>query len=235
VQKNSTPVLANLLRLYRAALDACFPPRCPGCGKSGAVWCEICDGQLHRLATRGCPDCGLPHRASDCPGERLRVRSFASYRPPLTRAILELKYRPNRALGQVMAGWLAGFYRALGWQAELVLAVPLAVARRRQRGYNQVELISSPLAEALDLPHYRNALIRVRDTGSQVGHDFLARRVNVQGAFSADPRLCNQRSILLIDDLVTTGATILACSQALYDAGAAGVYALTVGRAAGMS
>jgi competence protein ComFC len=181
-----------------------------------------------------CPRCGLKHKPGQCSitGKYpLAIRSYALYKPPLIKAILELKYRPNRALGRVMAEWLKTIYQTTDWHAELVIPVPLAVARRRQRGYNQVELISSPLAEALNLPHYRNALKRVRDTGSQVGRDFLARRDNVEGAFSAEPHICDQKNVLLIDDLVTTGATIHACSQALLQAGAVAICALTVGRA----
>jgi ComF family protein len=224
-----------LLRAYRSALDAVFPARCPGCGKLGSVWCSGCHARLIRCPISGCPQCGYRHRGR-CRmtyGYPLSIRSYAVYRPPLIKAILELKYRPNRALGRVMADWLQTIFNNMGWQADLIVPVPLAVARQRQRGYNQVELISSPLAEALDLPHYRSALKRIRDTGSQVGRDFQARRTNVEGAFGADPHYFAQKKILLIDDLVTTGATMRACSQALIEAGASQIFALTVGRAAG--
>jgi competence protein ComFC len=202
----------------------------------GSVWCLQCQARLIRCPISGCPQCGSWHRTSRCritDGYPLRIRSYAAYKPPLTKAILELKYRPNRALGRVMAEWLLTLQERLQWHVDLVVPVPLAVARQRQRGYNQVELISSPLAEALDLPHYRSALKRVRDTGSQVGRDFLARRANVEGAFSADPRHFAQQNVLLVDDLLTTGATIRACSQALLEADARQIFALTVGRAAG--
>ncbi len=94
-----------------------------------------------------------------------------------------------------------------------------------------MELIASPFAEALDLPLDRNALTRVRDTGSQVGLDHVARRSNLEGAFRADPLRCMNKNFLLLDDLLTSGATILACSRALYAAGAGAVFGLTVARA----
>lgn len=131
-----------------------------------------------------------------------------------------------------MGGWLTKLYAETGWSLDTVVPVPLAFVRKQQRGYNQVELIASPFAEALDLPLDRNTLRRVRDTGSQVGLDHVARRSNLEGAFHAEPRSSANKSILLIDDLLTSGATMLACAEALYAAGAAEVYGLTVARAA---
>ena len=221
-------------RVTSAILNTLFPPRCPGCGVGGEVWCSACQSKLEPCTETGCPRCGFRHKPGQCSISKdhpLEIQSYAFYKPPLIKAILDLKYRPNHALGRVMAGWLETIYDTRGWQADLVLPVPLSVARHRQRGYNQVELISSPLAEALDLPHYRNALKRVRDTGSQVGRDLPSRRKNVEGAFSAEPRICDRKFILLIDDLATTGATIHACAQALFQAGAVKIFALTVGRA----
>lgn len=231
MSSNSESSFRILQRFFQAALEALFPPRCPGCGQPGEVWCSRCHARLTR-----CPlDRNFRRGATSNRGieDSPVIRSYALYRAPLIKAILELKYRPNQALGRVMADWLASMYRPLGWQAELVAPVPLSVARQRQRGYNQVELISSPLAEALNLPHYRNALKRVRDTGSQVGRDYTARMTNVEGAFKANPEYCDRKVILLVDDLVTTGATVRACSAACFAAGAADVFALTVGQASG--
>ena len=131
-----------------------------------------------------------------------------------------------------MAGWLLKLQAEAGWQLDAVVPVPLAFVRKQQRGYNQVELIASPFAEALDLPLDRNTLRRVRDTGSQVGLDHVARRSNLDGAFRAEPHSCADKSILVIDDLLTSGATMVACAEALFAAGATAVYGLTVARAA---
>ncbi len=149
----------------------------------------------------------------------------------MCRAILQLKYRPNRRLAGVMGGWLAELYRQEAWQATLVLPVPLARGRQRQRGYNQASLVASALAELLALPMEEGGLRRVRETPSQVGLDPAGRLHNVEGAFEADPAVVHNQSLLLVDDLYTTGATLAACAQAALQAGARRVYALTVARA----
>jgi ComF family protein len=161
------------------------------------------------------------------------VRSYALYQAPLKQALLRLKYLPDRRLADQMVSWLSGIYPSSAWPCQLLVPVPLSQKRRRHRGYNQVELIAEELAPLLDLPVARRAVVRWRDTPSQVGMGPQARQHNVQGAFEADAKLVAGRQVLLIDDLFTTGATLSACSQALQRAGAVGVYALTVGRAAG--
>jgi len=103
--------------------------------------------------------------------------------------------------------------------------------RLRQRGYNQVTLIATSFAKELKLHLFTNALERVRETQSQVGLDRQERQVNVENAFRADTRIVQDQSIVLIDDLLTSGATLKNCAIALLNAGAAQVFCLTIGRA----
>jgi ComF family protein len=159
------------------------------------------------------------------------VRSYAVYEGPLLRALLHLKYRPNQRLAVVFADWLQGIYDRESWQAGIITSVPLATSRLHQRGYNQTELIAGALSKAIELPYDPRALQRSRDTPSQVGLLPTERRSNVSGAFSASPKIGNRQSILLVDDLVTTGATLSACASALLSAGARQVFGLTVARA----
>jgi ComF family protein len=161
------------------------------------------------------------------------VRSFAAYRLPLKQALLRLKYLPDRRLAGSMATWLAGIYPSSAWPCQVLIPVPLSDKRRLHRGYNRVELIARELAPLLDLPLAARALARRRDTPSQVGLGPQERRRNVQGAFEADATLVAGQQVLLIDDLLTTGATLSACGRALRRAGVGGIYALTVARAAG--
>lgn len=144
-----------------------------------------------------------------------------------------MKYRPNRKLSALMGDWLTELFSRETWDVNLVVPVPLSEARLLQRGFNQVALISTPLAQNLDLLHDEKALSRDRDTKSQVGLDATARLRNVQGAFRGLPESIHGQSVLLVDDLYTTGATMSACAEALLDAGAEAVYGLTVGRARG--
>jgi predicted amidophosphoribosyltransferase len=103
--------------------------------------------------------------------------------------------------------------------------------RYRQRGYNQVALIATSFAKELKLPFFADALKRVRETQSQVGLDRQERHQNVEGVFCADSRILQDQSIVLIDDLLTSGATMKNCAIALLNAGAVQVFCLTIGRA----
>jgi len=150
---------------------------------------------------------------------------------PIRNAIHTLKYGRNAALGDVLAPYLAGYAHKLGWQADLVVPVPLGKKRMKERGYNQVGLLAMPLAAILRWHYSPQVLVRTRETRSQVGLCPLERRENISGAFRAEPVLAAGKSILLVDDVVTTGATLAACSEALVNAGAQNIYALTLARA----
>lgn len=221
----------------RAFLNLLFPPTCRGCSRRGTTWCAECESAVHVIHDPLCPHCGAPTRSharlcSQCRHIRsdLRARSYALYRPPISTAILHLKYRPDQSMASVMGGWLAGLYDHTQWSATLAIPVPLAPDRLRQRGYNQAALISDALAKRTDLVHCPQGLVRVRRTRSQVGLGHGERARNVAGAFAAG---CSMRgeAVLLVDDLYTTGATLRACCHACRKAGAVAVYGVTVARA----
>ena len=226
-----------LRRFWQTGLDLIFPPRCAGCGKPGTVWCTSCDGRLNRLEGRICPRCGgkLP-RSNICRNCSknplpLPVRSYALYEGPLIRALLQLKYRPNQRLADEMATWLKRLFQRESWSASMVVDVPLAVSRLRERGYNQVALIASALARMLELPYDAEALRRIRNTPSQVGLAPAERWLNVSGAFRSYLSNGTSQTVLLVDDLFTTGATMAACASALKASGVENIVGLTVARA----
>jgi ComF family protein len=132
-----------------------------------------------------------------------------------------------------MGTWLADLYRDLMWQATLVVPVPLANDRRRHRGYNQCALVASALAGAIGVPHDEEALLRTRETRSQVGLDPEDRSSNVRGAFEARAQIVRGRTVLIVDDLWTTGATLMSCAEALLAKEVDQVFGLTVARARG--
>ena len=179
----------------------------------------------------------MDQAASVCPTcARLRpcyraLRSWSLFDAPVRPALHRLKYRRNVGLGEALAPQLCDFVVGLGWTVRCVVPVPLADKRLAERGYNQAGLIARPLAMALRVAYSPKAVARIRDTRSQVGLTAAARRANVQGAFEADPRLVDDRTILLVDDVATTGATLSSCAEALYASGAQDVFALTVARA----
>lgn len=135
-------------------------------------------------------------------------------------------------MGEALACNLIDIFDQAGWDTDLIIPVPLNRHHQRQRGYNQANLLARPLALAADIPISTNALSRSRPTPSQVGLSYSQRIDNVNAAFSADPQKVMSKSVVLIDDVATTGATLNACSQALLEAQAGPIYALTLTRAA---
>ncbi len=130
-----------------------------------------------------------------------------------------------------MAALLAPRAREILQPDDRIVPIPLHRRREAARGYNQSALIARALAHHLDADQSLEPMIRVRDTPAQVGLDREARRRNVQGAFSADPLLCRGRSVMLVDDVCTTGATLGAAAEAALSAGARRVYAVVLARA----
>jgi ComF family protein len=218
-------------------LELVFPARCLGCGCLGSVWCAQCNDALEPLRGPLCAVCGEPlpsrsvcRRCSPC-SLAFPIRSFARYRGPLARALVRMKYRPSAEMAAVMGEWLGQVVRQAGWRSDLAVPVPLGRGRQRRRGYNQVALIASSLAGTLGIEFRPAALQRTRETPSQVGLDADARRRNVQSAFQARPQDVQDKSVCLVDDLMTTGATLAACAEALRLAGCRAVVGVTVGRA----
>ena len=142
-----------------------------------------------------------------------------------------MKYRRNIGFGEALAIQMADYVRSLGWPIDMLIPVPLGNKRLKERGYNQVALVARPLAYQLGLRYEPGALVKARETRSQVGLSISQRSENVQDAYQADSQFVKGKSILIMDDVATTGSTISACTAALLSAGAREVYVLTIARA----
>jgi ComF family protein len=159
------------------------------------------------------------------------MRVWGHYEGRLRDAILSLKYHKNLGMGNALSQPLIEIIRTEKWKFDLVIPVPLSAQRHFERGYNQVSQLAFPISLCLGL-HYRPAgLRRIRNTASQVGLTGDQRRRNVIGAFQADHGIVGGRSVLLVDDVTTTGTTLDECSLALVSAGVKTVYAITLARA----
>lgn len=134
-------------------------------------------------------------------------------------------------LGDALAAQVSEFVAGLNWPVDLIVPVPLGRSRMKERGYNQVALIARPLSMALRIDYAPDALTRIRETRSQVGLTKSERRQNVHEAFHASRTRVQGRTVLLMDDVATTGSTLSSCAEAFYAAGARDVFALTVSRA----
>lgn len=142
-----------------------------------------------------------------------------------------MKYKRNYGLGGDLSPLLAENLERLGWEIDIIIPIPLSRQRLQERGYNQVGLIAQPLSKYLRWEYLPGALGRSRHTRSQVGLSAVERRENVQGAFQASSARLQGKTVLLMDDVATTGSTLSAASQALLSSGAQKIYALTLAKA----
>jgi ComF family protein len=237
-------ILDGLLNLVYP--ETCFICSTPVARQQDCGICDNCWQKVTALKIRPprCSSCGLPFYSFEENSERLcgdciqqmppyaGARSFGHYSAELSRVIQEFKFGGRQNLVGLLAPLLAdAFFDAWGRdEFDLVVPVPLHPKRKRDRGYNQAELLAVSLARLLAIP-YCKALLRIRSTQPQVGLTDSQRLENVRKAFSCyRPKRISKQRILLIDDVMTTGATVESAAQALLDAGAWRVSVLTVAR-----
>lgn len=221
----------SLVRTAAArALDAALPANCVGCRAEGPPICARCEPALDaRLKNPAGVAIGLP---GDIPEPLLQLDWCAPFHGVARDALHAIKYHGEQRLGDPLGRAIARRWAAVGVGAELITHVPVHEDRARRRGYDQAELIARRAADELRLP-FVPLVTRARATIAQFDLDRRDRAHNVSGAFVVDGRAeptCRGRWILLIDDVVTTGATLAACASALEAAGALGVSAITVAR-----
>jgi competence protein ComFC len=222
---------------FWTGLDWLYPPRCGGCGQDGSRWCAACAGKVRLVTAPVCPRCGKEQKhnkvCEDCVQSLpayTALRSWAEYAGPLRNAIQRLKYHRDVAMGEILARPMIACLTGLHWAVDWVVPVPASLARLSERGYNQVSLLARPIALSLGYRYQPNALVKVRETRSQVGLSAAERQVNVSGAFAAGRQDVKEKTILVVDDVTTTGSTLTECAQALKKAGAREVYGFTLAR-----
>jgi predicted amidophosphoribosyltransferase len=223
-------VIDRFRKATNQALDAVLTAECVGCGREGPPLCGTCTPALDpRLdAPAGVP-IGLP---GDLPAPLLQLDWCAPFSGTVRAALHAIKYGGEQRLAESLGAAVARRWSRIGVGADLVTHVPVHASRARMRGYDQAELIARAAAYHLRLP-YAGLLARERATIAQFDLDRPDRAANVAGAFAArthDTASLAGRWILLVDDVVTTGATLAACALALERAGALGTSAITVAR-----
>lgn len=214
----------------RALLNLVFPPRCLGCRTLGTFLCPACAAGVSRLVDPFCPTCGLSvdpaHPQCRCRAPALSfVVAAGEFDGPLRQAIRALKYQGQRAGAPALAGLLAPHLAGILEPDHLLVPVPLHPRRLRQRGYNQSALLARALTSDRAAPPDERALRRIRQTTPQVELRGEQRARNMAGAFTGDSSRCGGRTIVLVDDVCTTGATLRAAAGAATAAGARRVYA----------
>ncbi|HEY3289180.1 MAG TPA: ComF family protein [Anaerolineae bacterium] len=211
-------------------LDLLYPIRCGGCAEAGkGVWCESCNDSVQRLFPP-LQTCQLPLAASGN-STTMDVTSAARYLAPLRDGIHTFKYDGTPDLAAPFGQLMADCWIRSKLQADCLVPVPLHPRRRRERGYNQSELLSSNLGQIVGVPVEARLLRRVRYTDQQALLTHDERRGNVRGAFAAEVGCVAGKRVVLVDDVFTTGATLCECAVTLLNAGAQSVGAMTLARA----
>ena len=239
------------MHLLSRILDFILPTSCSFChdpvGDSNIpFFCSTCWADFTLIQGPVCPRCGTPFDSPEALAQSPEHVCLACRREPplfdqalsvgyfegsLREAVHQFKYRPCRTLGSPLGEWMAANVR-LVMDIDLVMPVPLHVSRLKERGFNQALLLAHRMSESHSIPFSSDNLCRTRPTRPQVELTGVERIQNVAGAFALrQPEMVVDRSVVLIDDVFTTGATMNECASVLKQAGAAQVTAFTLARA----
>jgi ComF family protein len=225
--------------MFAWLLDLVFPARCIVCERRGSALCPGCVPALPYLPPGLCARCASRRGARGvCRGCRRLSPALSWVRAPLVydgaarRAVIALKFRSGRCLAPVMGELLRQTLRAHPVAADLLVPVPLSPGRLRQRGFNQAALLADQIAGHVPgIATVRSDVLVRQDRPAQRTLNAHQRLSNLAGAFGCPrPADVRGRRILLVDDVVTTGATASACADTLADAGAARICVLAFAR-----
>jgi ComF family protein len=225
--------------------DLVVPPLCHGCHEpmtAHNTLCATCWGGIDFIRAPLCDRLGIP-MPFDTGGPMVsaaavadppvfdRARAVAHHTGTMRTLIHDLKFHDRDDLVQLLSGWLVETGDELLGDADVIVPVPLGRLRLMKRRFNQAALLARDVSRRTGVPYDPLSLVRTRRTTSQVGLTRLQRADNVRGAFAVPPARLGRiagRKVLLIDDVMTTGATAAACAKGLRNAGAERVDVLTL-------
>lgn len=243
-----TSILSHFIKnLCMEILDFSCPNCCPYCNKpikSKEMLCSVCFKKLNFIQGQKCYRCGVPLSYYDYDEEKVLCPSCLKKRPvyDIARsvlvydafsrsAILRLKYKDHIEFSRIFVSWMEKAGEKLFSKTDIITPVPLHWRRRIKRFYNQSDLIASQLAENLNIKYDAQLLYKKNYTSAQERKTKKDRIQNVKNSFGVrNTSNVEGKSVLLIDDVLTTGATAENCAKALKKAGARAVYVLTVAR-----
>lgn len=245
MNETTAPAPTKRRDVLQIILDIVFPPVCAHCRRLGSLLCVECLGALIPVANPVCHCCGRQiNRSNAVPGSALchecqtepiplvQMRAPLQYTEPASTIIHRFKYEGFFALAGPLSNLMADQWPLWSTPPDLVLPIPLHRKRKRHRGYNQSALLAGPLASMRGLEYREDILQRVRHTPPQVGLGHVERAENVRDAFALSEDSIRGRNILLIDDVLTTGATMKSAAAVLLAGGAASVSAYCLARVA---
>lgn len=226
---------------WQFALDLLFPKICVSCKSEGAFLCSPCKTQI-RVRTPSCLQCHARSTSGKtctaCRNKTGITRFFApfSYRDAIPRELVHrYKYGRIKELAEALAEPLIAMLHASNFRPRgdmIIVPIPLHSRRKRERGFNQSELLARHLGDTFELPVATTCLNRVKNTMPQISlENDKERGENISGAFSvADPASIGKKTVLLVDDVVTSGATLKEAAFVLRKAGARSVWGLAIAR-----
>ncbi|HEV2213478.1 MAG TPA: ComF family protein, partial [Gammaproteobacteria bacterium] len=229
--------------LFRRLLATLYPPVCLLCGAAGTRGMDLCSACFAELPwnRHPCPRCAAPlppdidtPLCGDCiksPPPWDEAKSPLAYAYPLDKLIQRFKFNGDLPIGRLLGELLADYLAAGGAKPELLIPVPLHPSRLRERGFNQANELARPIARRFKIKVALQVCARVRATEVQSKLDAAERRKNLRNAFVVKHPL-QGKHVAVLDDVVTTGATVEALSAVLKDAGAARITVWSVARAA---
>lgn len=236
--------------MFQSALRLIYPPRCVSCGEMVArdfALCATCWGQMDFISGLVCDCCGTPlpgedsgapEYCDDClarPRPWSRGRAALLYREKARKLILAFKHGDRTELARPAAEWMHRAGRPILSPGMVVAPVPLHRLRLVARRFNQSALLSAGIAERAGFAHWPDLLVRTRKTRVQDGMGAEERFANLAGAIAVHPRYRERlrgRVVLLVDDVMTSGATLSTAAEACLAAGAEEVRVLVLGRVA---
>ncbi|MFC1632633.1 ComF family protein [Patescibacteria group bacterium] len=221
--------------LEHYCLDFIFPKECLACGIEGRSLCQACLKALPRLNIQRCPTCLKNTGGQTCPHCRKQTRldsaySLLDYSHPFVRKLCNaLKHEGVVELASLFSNDLAQLLHEQKIFVDTVIPIPLSPQRLRERGYNQASLIAKPLAHLLCADLAEDILLRTRNTKPQQNLKKSERLTNLKGALSVARKVTN-KNILLVDDVLTSGATLSYAANLLHNNGAKNIYGLSLAR-----
>ena len=227
----------KLYSQFWKTIDNIFPPVCIGCGKADESFCVECKQEISKITYTN----NRSKRGKQVSKSRgnysieedifFTARAYSYHEGVMKEAVHRLKYESDLGLGKILAKELTQIVEENNWKADVVVPIPLGKKRKKERGYNQAEVIGFPLAYYLNIDFDPKMIRRCKETRTQIGLSVKERFENVHQAFVVENGRAIGKSILLVDDVYTSGATMMSAADSLKDAGAKSVYSLTVTRA----
>lgn len=221
--------------IEKYCVDFLFPKECLACGTEGVNLCELCCQALRRLTEQLCPTCQRKTQGQTCltcSKQSCLAGSLAllDYSDAQVRKLCNaLKHEGITDIVDLFADDLIALLKQYQVKFDWIIPIPLSRTRKRERGYNQAELIAQEIAQKLNLPLKTGLLRRVRNTKPQQNLKRKQRLKNLKNAFAVSGRVQNKK-ILLVDDVTTSGATLTVCANLLKKSGAKEIYGLTLAR-----